>query len=98
MKIAILDDYQDCVRDLACFSLLERHDVKVFTNRARGLMQLALRPAEFEALVLNRERTPVTAAHLQRLPKLRLISQRPGLRRGQVRQSACLSFGSPQPR
>jgi D-3-phosphoglycerate dehydrogenase len=75
MKIAILDDYQDCVRDLACFSLLEGHDVKVFTNQARGLMQLALRLAEFEALVLNRERTPVTAALLQRLPKLKLISQ-----------------------
>lgn len=75
MKIAILDDYQDCVRHLACFRLLEGHEVKVFTNSARGLTQLALRLAEFEVLVLNRERTQITAALLQRLPKLKLIAQ-----------------------
>ncbi|HVL75999.1 MAG TPA: D-2-hydroxyacid dehydrogenase family protein, partial [Noviherbaspirillum sp.] len=75
MKIAILDDYQDCVRHLDCFRLLDGHDVKVFTNSARGLMQLALRLAEFEVLVLNRERTAITAALLQRLPKLRLLAQ-----------------------
>lgn len=75
MKIAILDDYQDCVRDLDCFRMLEAHDVKVFTNSARGLIQQALRLAEFEVLVLNRERTAVSAALMQRLPKLKLISQ-----------------------
>lgn len=75
MKIAILDDYQDSVRHLDCFSLLEGHEVKVFTNRARGLIQQALRLAEFEVLVLNRERTPITAALLQRLPKLKFIAQ-----------------------
>lgn len=75
MKIAILDDYQDSVRHLECFRLLEGHDVRVFTNRARGLVQQALRLADFEVLVLNRERTPITAALLQRLPKLKLIAQ-----------------------
>ena len=75
MKIAILDDYQDSVRHLDCFSLLDGHEVKVFTNRARGLIQQALRLADFEVLVLNRERTPITAALLQRLPKLKLIAQ-----------------------
>ncbi|MEN3293071.1 MAG: D-3-phosphoglycerate dehydrogenase / 2-oxoglutarate reductase, partial [Burkholderiales bacterium] len=29
MKIAILDDYQDAVRQLDCFKLLEGHEVKV---------------------------------------------------------------------
>lgn len=55
--------------------MLEGHDVKVFTNTARGLIQLALRLGEFEVLVLNRERTAITAALLQRLPRLKLISQ-----------------------
>lgn len=75
MKIAILDDYQDCVRTLDCFSLLEGHEVKVFTNSARGLGQLAIRLAPFEALILIRERTILNRALLTRLPNLKLISQ-----------------------
>jgi D-3-phosphoglycerate dehydrogenase len=75
MKIAILDDYQDCVRSLDCFRLLDGHEVKIFNNSARGTGQLAIRLAEFEALVLIRERTAITRALLERLPKLKLISQ-----------------------
>jgi D-3-phosphoglycerate dehydrogenase len=75
MKIAILDDYQDCVRNLDCFRQLGGHEVKIFNNSARGTGQLAIRLAEFEALVLIRERTSVTRALLERLPKLKLISQ-----------------------
>jgi D-3-phosphoglycerate dehydrogenase / 2-oxoglutarate reductase len=75
MKIAILDDYQDCVRNLDCFRLLDGHDVKVFTNTARGIGQLAIRLAEFEALVLIRERTAITRPLLAKLPNLKLISQ-----------------------
>ncbi|GAB3369135.1 D-2-hydroxyacid dehydrogenase family protein [Massilia agri] len=75
MKIAVLDDYQDAVRGLSCFRLLDGHEVKVFNNSARGLGQLAIRLAPYEALVLIRERTAFPAALLQRLPNLKLISQ-----------------------
>lgn len=75
MKIAILDDYQDRVRHLDAFNMLRNHDVKVFTNTARGLGQLAIRLADFEALVLIRERTAFPRQLLSKLPKLRLISQ-----------------------
>lgn len=75
MKIAILDDYQDCVRQLDCFSMLEGHDVKVFTNTARGVVQLALRLKDFDALVLIRERTGFSRQLLGKLPNLKLISQ-----------------------
>jgi D-3-phosphoglycerate dehydrogenase / 2-oxoglutarate reductase len=75
MKIAILDDYQDCVRHLDCFRLLDGHEAKVFTNSARGVGQLALRLADFDALVLIRERTALTRPLLEKLPKLKLISQ-----------------------
>lgn len=75
MKIAILDDYQDCVQHLDCFRLLEGHDVKVFTNSAKGVVQLALRLKDFEALVLIRERTVFNRQLLGKLPKLKLISQ-----------------------
>lgn len=75
MKVAILDDYQDCVRHLDCFSLLAGHEVRVFNNSARGIGQLAVRLAEFDALVLIRERTRLSAALLNKLPRLKLISQ-----------------------
>jgi D-3-phosphoglycerate dehydrogenase len=75
MKIAILDDYQDSVRHLDAFNLLAGHEVKVFTNSARGAGQLAIRLAEFDALVLIRERTSFPKAVLEKLPNLKLISQ-----------------------
>lgn len=75
MKIAILDDYQDQVRQLACFKLLEGHEVKVFNHSAQGIGQLAIRLANFDALVLIRERTAFSAALLKKLPNLKLISQ-----------------------
>jgi len=75
MKIAILDDYQDAVRGLGCFRLLDGHEVKVFNNTTRGLGQLAIRLAPFDALVLIRERTAFSPALLAKLPNLKLISQ-----------------------
>jgi D-3-phosphoglycerate dehydrogenase / 2-oxoglutarate reductase len=75
MKIAILDDYQDAVRSLPCFHLLDGHEVKVFTSSARGQGQLAIRLAPFDALVLIRERTAFSRALLAKLPNLKLISQ-----------------------
>lgn len=75
MKIAILDDYQDCVRQLPCFKLLDGLDVKIFHNNAKGLGQLAIRLAPFDALILIRERTNLTRPLLTRLPALKLICQ-----------------------
>ena len=75
MKIAILDDYQDVVRQLDCIGLLKDHEVKVFTNKAVGAGQLAIRLAQFDALVLIRERTRLTRQLLQKMPNLKLISQ-----------------------
>src|ERR1700712_4493234 len=73
MKIAILDDYQDAVRKLDCFHLLDDHEVKVFNNTVRGLGQLASRLSEVEALVLIRERTRISSQLLHKLPPLRMI-------------------------
>jgi len=75
MKIAILDDFQDVVKDLDCFSLLRNHDVHIFTHGARGVGQLAVRLASFDAVVLIRERTAFSRTLLQKLPNLKLISQ-----------------------
>lgn len=75
MKIAVLDDYQDAVRKLPAFRLMEGHDVKVFNNTIKGVGQLAARLSDVEAVVLIRERTRITRQLLEKLPRLRLISQ-----------------------
>lgn len=75
MKIAILDDYQNAVPGLDCYKILDGHAVKVFNSSTRGVGQLAIRLAPFEALVLIRERTALPAALLNRLPNLKLIAQ-----------------------
>ncbi|HET9267583.1 MAG TPA: D-2-hydroxyacid dehydrogenase family protein [Vicinamibacterales bacterium] len=76
MNIAILDDYFDTLRTLPSFAKLSGHDVKVFTDHVEDTGTLAERLNDVEALVLIRERTAIRAPLLDRLPKLRLISQR----------------------
>jgi D-3-phosphoglycerate dehydrogenase len=76
MKVAILDDWFDTLRTLACFEKLGGHDVTVFTDHVQETDALAERLAGFDALVLIRERTEIRAPLLERLPNLRLISQR----------------------
>jgi len=76
MRVSILDDYFDTLRTLDCFDRLDGHDVTVWNDHVQDVDALAERLAGTEALVLIRERTTVDAALLERLPELRLISQR----------------------
>jgi D-3-phosphoglycerate dehydrogenase / 2-oxoglutarate reductase len=76
MRVSILDDYFDTLRTLACFEKLADHQVTVFTDHEDDVERLAARLQGAEALVLIRERTEVRAPLLERLPELRLISQR----------------------
>jgi D-3-phosphoglycerate dehydrogenase / 2-oxoglutarate reductase len=76
VKIAILDDYHDTVRTLGVFSKLAGQDVRIFNDHVQDTDALAERLKDIEALVLIRERTQIRAPLLERLPKLKLISQR----------------------
>jgi D-3-phosphoglycerate dehydrogenase len=76
MRIVILDDYFDTVRALACFAKLADHEVTVWNDHVQETGALAERLKDTEALVLIRERTQIRAPLLEKLPKLRLISQR----------------------
>src|SRR5262249_44860205 len=76
MKISILDDYFDTLRSLPCFQKLKGHEVTVWNDHVQDTDALAARLKETECLVLIRERTKIQAALLDRLPKLKLISQR----------------------
>jgi D-3-phosphoglycerate dehydrogenase len=76
VKISILDDYHDTLRTLACFKKLAGNEVKIWNDHVQDADALAERLKDAEALVLIRERTKIQAPLLERLPKLKLISQR----------------------
>src|SRR5215470_15663656 len=76
MNVSVLDDYHDTLRTLECFATLRGHEVRIWNDHVQETGALAERLSDTEALVLIRERSQIRAPLLERLPKLRLISQR----------------------
>ena len=76
MNISILDDFHDTVRTLPSYAKLAGHKVTIWNDHTKDVDVLAERLKDTEALVLFRERTPITAELAARLPRLKLISQR----------------------
>jgi D-3-phosphoglycerate dehydrogenase len=75
MNVTVLDDWQDTVRTLAAFSKVAGHQVTVWRDHTKDVDALAARLKDTEALCLIRERTPIRAPLLERLDRLRLVSQ-----------------------
>jgi len=75
MNVTVLDDYQDTIHTLPCFAKMAGHAVTIWNDHTKDVEQLAERLRDTEALTLLRERTPIGAALLDRLDKLRIISQ-----------------------
>ena len=75
MKITILDDYQDIIKDLKCFDLIKELDVQIINSTEQDINQLAKLLIDTDVLVLIRERTTITSELLKKLPNLKLISQ-----------------------
>src|SRR5437660_11735868 len=75
MNITILDDYQDTIRTLTCYPKIAGHTVTIWNDHTKDVDTLAGRLKDTQALALIRERTPIRAPLLERLVKLRLISQ-----------------------
>lgn len=71
MKIAVLDDYAHAALRLADWSGLG--EVTVFSDTLSDQDALASRLEPFDIVCLMRERTPMPASLLARLPRLRLI-------------------------
>ena len=73
-QIAVLDDYQRVALDLADWSLLpDGFEVTVFDDHLEDEAAVAARLAEFDVVVMNRERTPFRRSLLTKLPKLKLL-------------------------
>lgn len=75
MKLTVLDDWQDTIRTLRCFGKVVGHDVTIWNDHTTDVDELARRLKDTEGLALIRERTPIRAPLLERLDRLRLISQ-----------------------
>ena len=74
-RIAVLDDYQDVALTMADWSVLDgRASVTVFNDHLAEPDAVVARLQPFDIVCVMRERTPMTRAIIERLPKLRLIA------------------------
>jgi D-3-phosphoglycerate dehydrogenase len=75
MKIAVIDDYQGAFRKMKAFPKLQGHDVTVHTDTEKDPAKLAERLKDAEVVVLTQQRSPFPRAVIEKLPKLKMISQ-----------------------
>jgi D-3-phosphoglycerate dehydrogenase / 2-oxoglutarate reductase len=74
MHIVIPDEYQDAVERLACFALLDGHDVTRYREPAASFEELVERLRSADVIVAIRERVTFDRALISRLPNLKLIA------------------------
>jgi phosphoglycerate dehydrogenase-like enzyme len=74
-KIAVLDDYQGVAFKMADWSaVLARADVDVFSDHLSDADAVTERLLPYEVVCVMRERTPLGAEMIERLPNLKLIA------------------------
>ena len=75
MKIAILDDYQNAALTMADWSAVsEKAEITVFTDHLADADAVVERLRPFDVVCVMRERTPLSRAVIERLPRLKLIA------------------------
>ena len=92
MKIAIIDDYQDAFRRVKAAQQLAGHELMVYTDTEKDPAKLAERLKDAEVLVLTQQRSKMPRAVIEKLPKLKLISQT-GRNANHIDIAACTEKG-----
>jgi D-3-phosphoglycerate dehydrogenase len=92
MKIAILDDYQDAFRTLKCAARLKGHEVTAYRDTVKDPAKLAERLNGADAVILLQQRTPIPRAVVEKLTRLKLISQT-GRNANHIDLAACTEKG-----
>jgi D-3-phosphoglycerate dehydrogenase len=92
VKIAVIDDYQDAFRSLECTKRLADHEVIAFTDTEKDPAKLAARLQDAEVLVLTQQRSKLPRAVIEKLPKLKLVSQT-GRNANHIDMAACTEKG-----
>jgi len=74
LKVAILDDYQDVSQQFVDLEKLSgKYEFKIFSKPFTDEADLLEQLADFEALLIMRERTPITKNIIENLTKLKFI-------------------------
>ena len=93
VKVAVLDDWQGVARSSADWSpLLARAKVVFFAQAFTDENDAAAKLADFEIVLSMRERTPLPASLINRLPKLRMLGIT-GVRNASLDTAACAARG-----
>lgn len=92
MKIAIIDDYQDAFRRVKAAQQLAGHELIVYTDTEKDPAKLAARLKDAEVLVLTQQRSKMPRTVIEKLPKLKLISQT-GRNANHIDSAACTEKG-----
>lgn len=93
MKIAVIDDYQDVFRKLACSARLQGHEFKVYNDTEKDPAKLAARLAGCEALIMTQQRTPLPRALVEMLPASLKLVTNTGRNVGHIDVAACTARG-----
>ncbi len=92
-KVAVLDDWQGVARTSADWSPLQaRADVVFFPRAFENEDDAARQLADFDIVLSMRERTPLPASLIDRLPKLRMLGMT-GARNASLDAAACTARG-----
>ena len=92
-KVAVLDDWQGVARSSADWSKLQaRADVTFFASAFADEADAARQLADFDIVLSMRERTPLPASLINRLPKLRMLGMT-GARNASLDTAACTARG-----
>jgi phosphoglycerate dehydrogenase-like enzyme len=93
IKVAVIDDWQGIARSSADWSLLEaRADINFFSHAFANEDDAASKLADFEIVLTMRERTPLSASLINRLPNLRMLGVT-GLQNRSLDMAACTARG-----
>ncbi|MBB6627294.1 D-2-hydroxyacid dehydrogenase family protein [Nocardioides sp. KIGAM211] len=92
MRCVILDDYQGVATSYADWTALDGVATTVVREHLDGEDAVAAALANAEVVVVMRERTPLTASLLARLPALRLVVTS-GMRNASIDLAACRARG-----
>jgi len=94
-RVAVLDDWQGVARGAADWTPLQRRaEVVFFADAFADVDDAAAKLADFDIVLSMRERTPLPATLINRLPKLRMLGMT-GARNASLDTSACTARGIP---
>jgi len=93
MKIAVIDDYQDAFRKLACAARLQGHDIQVFRDTENDPAKFSARLAGCEALIMTQQRSPLPKALVDKLPASLKLLCNTGRNVGHIDLAACTARG-----